>query len=315
MCLPPRGVDDAGAGVRLRSLLFVPADSERKYEKGCAVGADALILDLEDSVADRQKDAARKRVQSFLNAKTATDWQFFVRINPLDSGMLDEDLTAIVKPGLNGIVLPKADNADDLIALALQLDRQESASGMAHGSVKILVLATETPKAMFGLHSYAPAHPRLVGLTWGAEDLAAAIGASANRDQAGQWTFPYQVARAQALFAASAAGVAPIDTVYTDFRDPIGLEQDCEIARRDGFTGRLAIHPNQVSIINRAFSPSAEDVEHARRIVQLFAENPDVGTIGIDGRMYDVPHLKSAQRVLLTAGYDDPDAAPKPGFG
>jgi citrate lyase subunit beta / citryl-CoA lyase len=300
--------------MRLRSLLFIPADSERKYEKGCGIGADALVLDLEDSVADRQKDVARLLVQSCLASKIATDWKFFVRINPLDAGMTDEDLSAIVRPGLDAIMLPKANSADDLIDLALRLDGMEIANGLAQASVKIVVLATETPKAMFGLNSYIPAHPRLVGLTWGAEDLAAAIGATANRDQSGQWTFPYQVARTQALFAASAAGVAPIDTVYTDFRDPIGLEQDCEIARRDGFTGRLAIHPNQVAIINRAFSPSAEELEFARRVVQLFAENPDAGTIGIDGKMYDVPHLKSAQRVLAAAGYGEADDAVRPGF-
>jgi citrate lyase subunit beta / citryl-CoA lyase len=301
--------------MRLRSLLFIPADSERKYEKGREIGADALILDLEDSVAPSQKDGARTLVRSLIADKTDRDWKFLVRINPLDSGMTDEDLAAIVWPGLDAIMLPKADSAEDLVDLALRLDRLEATNGVPQGQIKIIVLATETPRAMFGLHSYTPAHPRLIGLTWGAEDLAAAIGASANRDQAGNWTFPYQVARTQALFAASAAGVAPIDTVYTDFRDPIGLEQDCEMARRDGFTGRLAIHPNQVSIINRAFSPSDEEVEHARRVVQLFAENPDAGTIGIDGKMYDVPHLKSAQRVLAAAGYGEPDDAPRPGFG
>jgi len=168
--------------------------------------------------------------------------------------------------------------------------------------VKIAVVATETPLAMFNLGSYTPPHPRLVGLTWGAEDLAAAIGATANKEKDGSWTFPYQLARAQCLFAAAAAGVAPIDTLYADFRDAEGLADNCRTARRDGFTGRLAIHPDQVAIINECFSPSADDVAHARRIVELFAAQPDAGTIGIDGKMYDIPHLKAAQRTLAAAG-------------
>lgn len=295
-------------------MLFVPADSERKFEKAAGIGADALILDLEDAVVASQKDGARRHVRSLLATATARDWAFFVRINPLDSGLVDDDLAAIVHPGLDGIILPKANSAADLADVAGRVADLEKARGMTSGTVKIVVLATETPAAMFTLHSYAPAHPRLIGLTWGAEDLAAAIGASANKDQAGNWTFPYQVARAQCLFAAAAAGVAAIDTVYTDFRDPIGLETDCEIARRDGFTGRLAIHPNQIAIINRAFSPSPEDIEHARRVVQLFAENPEAGAIGIDGKMYDIPHLRSARRVLALAGFDAPDDEARPGF-
>ncbi len=312
--MPPGCADDESPGVRLRSLLFVPADSERKFEKAAGIGADALILDLEDAVVASQKDAARQHVRALLAAAIARDWAFFVRINPLDSGLVDDDLDAIVHPGLDGIILPKANSAADLADVAGRVDDLEHARGLAPGTVKIVVLATETPAAMFTLHSYAPAYPRLIGLTWGAEDLAAAIGASANKDLAGNWTFPYQVARAQCLFAAAAAGVAAIDTVYTDFRDPIGLETDCETARRDGFTGRLAIHPNQIAIINRAFSPSPEDIEHARRVVQLFAENPDAGAIGIDGKMYDIPHLRSARRVLALAGFDAPDDEARPGF-
>lgn len=300
--------------MRLRSMLFVPGDSEKKFEKAAAIGADALILDLEDAVAPSQKDGARALVQSHLGVHPDRPWKFFVRVNPLDTGMTDDDLAAIVRPGLDGIMLPKADNADDVADLAERLDALETGTGMQPGSTRIVVIATETPAAMFGLQTYMNAHPRLVGLTWGAEDLAAVMGASANKDDAGNWTFPYQIARTHSLFAANAAGVLPIDTLYSDFRDPIGLEMDCEIARRDGFKGRLAIHPNQIAIINRAFTPSAAEIEHARRVVQLFAENPTAGTIGIDGKMYDIPHLKSAQKILAAAEDSLTDDAPRPGF-
>jgi citrate lyase subunit beta / citryl-CoA lyase len=310
--------------VRLRSLLFVPADSERKFQKASDVGADALILDLEDSVAPDQKPVARTHVQRILKSGVPRDWKFFVRINPLQSGLADDDLAAAVFEGLHGIVLPKAESNDDVIDLALRLDALEQQRGIAPGTIRIIVIATETPAAVFNVHTYAPAHPRLLALTWGAEDLSAELGAIATRDAAGNWTFPYQIARAHTLFAASACGVFPLDTVFTDFRDPIALEADCEIARRDGFTGRLAIHPAQVAIINRAFCPSADEIEHARRVVHLFAANPDAGVIGIDGKMYDIPHLKSARKTLVAAGFGLPvtglpdaglpDAGVRPGF-
>lgn len=300
--------------MRLRSMLFVPGDSERKFEKASGIGADALILDLEDAVALSQKDAARAFVQSRLSERGEHPWKFFVRVNPFDTGMTDEDLDAVIRPGIDGIVLPKPDSHDDVIDLSLRIDKIEARTGIVPGSTRIVVIATETPAALFGLHSYVKPHPRLIGMTWGAEDLAAVMGASANKDDAGNWTFPYQIARAHCLFAANAAGVIPLDTLYTDFRDPIGLEQDCEIARRDGFKGRIAIHPNQIAIINRAFTPSQAEIEHARRVVQLFAENPDAGTIGIDGKMYDIPHLKSAQKILAAVHDDTADDGPAPGF-
>ena len=288
--------------MRLRSLLFVPGDSERKFAKAQGSGADALILDLEDSVAPSQKDAARAHVASLLDGSATRAWRFFVRSNPFDTGLTAADLAAVVKPGLDGLLVPKAEGGHDIVRLGAMLDELEAAAGMPVGSVKIAVVATETPLAMFNLASYTPAHPRLVGLTWGAEDLAAAIGATANRGVDGAWTFPYQVVRAQCLFAAAAAGVAPIDTLFANFRDADALAADCRAARRDGFTGRLAIHPDQVAIINDCFSPSAADVAHARRVVDLFAAQPDAGTIGIDGKMYDLPHLKAAQRTLAAAG-------------
>jgi citrate lyase subunit beta/citryl-CoA lyase len=206
-------------------------------------------------------------------------------------------------------VIPKANGAADIAEIAGKLDGLEAAAGMEVGSVRIAVVATETPLAMFNLHSYTPPHPRLVGLTWGAEDLGAAIGATDNKEPDGSWTFPYQVARAQCLFAAAAAGVAPIDTLYGNFRDAEGLEADCRKARRDGFLGRIAIHPDQVDTINRCFSPSEEEVAQARRIVDAFAANPELGTIGIDGKMFDIPHLKAAHKTLAAAGEpSDPSA-------
>lgn len=284
--------------MRLRSMLFVPGDSARKFARGAASGADALILDLEDAVAPSKKDDARAHVAELLATQVDRPFAFFVRVNPFDTGLTLADLVAVVRPGLRGLVLSKADGAHDLVRLSHHLDALEAARGLEAGVVRVVVVATETPVAVFNLASYAPAHPRLAGLTWGAEDLGAAVGATANKDDDGRWTDPYRLARARALFAAAAAGVAPIDTLYADYRDGEGLAADCRTARRDGFTGRLAIHPDQVAIINRCFEPSDEDMAHARAVVAAFAEQPDAGTVGIDGRMYDLPHLKAARRTL-----------------
>lgn len=288
--------------MRLRSLLFVPGDSERKFAKARGAGADALILDLEDAVAPSMKDAARAQISAWLDDRALRDWAFFVRVNPFDTGLTLSDLAAVVKPGLDGILVPKANGAADIVRLGHYLDALEARAGMVPNSVGIAVVATETPAAMFALGSYAPAHPRLVGLTWGAEDLAAAIGATGNKGADGDWAFPYRIARASCLFAAASAGVAPIDTLFADFRDAAGLEASCRAARADGFTGRIAIHPDQVATINRCFSPSDEERAEARRIVDAFAAQPDAGTLGIDGKMYDIPHLKAAQRTLAAAG-------------
>lgn len=288
--------------MRLRSLLFVPGDSEKKFTRAAQGAADVLILDLEDAVAPAMKRQARAMVTGWLNRADDVAAHLFVRVNPLVSGLIEDDLAAVVRPGLAGILVPKANGAQDIAAIARMLDGCEAAAGLAQGTVNIMAVATETPLAMFHLGSYTPPHPRLAGLTWGAEDLAAAIGATANKEGDGAWTFPYQVARAHCLFAAAAAGVAPVDTLYADFRDAAGLEADCRRARRDGFLGRIAIHPDQVEIINRCFSPSAEEVAEAHRIVGIFAANPDLGTVGIDGRMFDIPHLKAAQKILAAAG-------------
>ncbi len=280
-------------------MLFVPGDSARKFARADGIGADALILDLEDAVAPEKKAYARDHVAGLIGP--ARPWSCFVRVNPLDSGLTLADLAAVVRPGLDGIVVPKAEGAADVARFGHYLDALEARCGMAAGAVKIVVVATETPAAMFALGGYAPAHPRLAGLTWGAEDLAAALGATGNKAPDGAWRFPFQVARAQCLFAAAAAGVAPLDTLYADFRDGAGLSADCRAARADGFTGRLAIHPDQVATINAGFAPSPADIAHARRVVDAFAASPGAGTIGIDGAMYDLPHLKAARRTLAAA--------------
>jgi len=284
--------------MKLRSLLFVPGDSERKFVKATGVGADALILDLEDSVAPPQKYAARGRVAELLSDASPRNWSFFVRVNALDTGLALDDLAAVTRPGLDAILIPKANDADDIVRFGHYLDALETKAGMPVGSVKIAVVATETAKAMFGLGSYTPVLSRLVALTWGAEDLAAALGATDNKEGDGAWTFPYQIARAQCLFAAAGAETTAIDTIYANFRDLQGLELDCRRSRRDGFLGRMAIHPDQVETINRCYTPSEQEVAHARRIVEAFEANPDAGTLGIDGKMVDIPHLKAARKTL-----------------
>lgn len=287
--------------MKLRSLLFVPADSERKFTKAREVGADALILDLEDSVAPSRKPAARAIVEKLLEDKSPRDWSFFVRVNGLETGLTLEDLAAIVKPGLDALLIPKTNGATDLERIGHYLDALEAKVGMKPCAVKFAIVSTETPKAMFNLGSYVPAHPRLVGLTWGAEDLAAALGAIDNKEGDGAWTFPYKVARAHCLFAAAAAEVSPLDTLYANFKDPEGLERDCRASRRDGFTGRIAIHPDQIATINRCYAPSEAEISQARKIVDAFEANPGAGTLGIDGKMYDIPHLKAARKTLDSA--------------
>ena len=293
---------DGGAesDMRLRSLLFVPGDSERKFARARDCGADALILDLEDSVAPSEKAKARARLAALIEHDPRRAWTFMVRVNALDTGLTLDDLAAVVKPGLDALLIPKVNGAADLERIGSHLDELEAKAGMGPGSVKLAIVATETPKAMFALGSYAPAHPRLIALTWGADDLSAALGATDNKEPDGSWTFPYQLARAQCLFAASAAEVAPIDTIYADFRDLEGLERDCRRSRRDGFVGRLAIHPDQVTAINRTYAPSEAEVAHARKIVAAFDANPGSGALGVEGKMVDLPHLKAARKILAS---------------
>lgn len=273
----------------LKSLLFVPGDRPDRMAKAALTQADALILDLEDSVTLAAKPAARAAIATFLAEPRRQ--ALFVRVNPLDSGMIGDDLAAIVPAGPDGIVLPKAEGGASLAALAAMLPQ----------TIAIIPIATETPAAIFALGSYGDITPQLCGLTWGAEDLPAAIGATAAREDDGGYTAPYQLARALTLFGAHAAGVAAIETVYPDFRDEAGLAAYAARGRRDGFGGMMAIHPAQVPIINTAFSPSAAEIAQAERIVALFAANPGAGALSLDGRMVDAPHLKAAQRVLRGA--------------
>ncbi|MEG3125838.1 HpcH/HpaI aldolase/citrate lyase family protein [Sphingomonas sp. GB1N7] len=271
---------------RLRSLLFVPGDRPDRMEKGLALGADALILDLEDAVAPSAKPAAREMIAAFL--RTERRATLFVRINPLDSGLSDDDLAAVLPARPDGIMLPKAEGGASLATLDAKLS----------GDTMILPIASETAAAIFAMGSYGGVTPRLAGLTWGAEDLPAAIGATTSREPDGSYTAPYQLARSLTLFGAHAAGVPAIETVYPDFRDLDGLAAYAARGRRDGFTGMMAIHPSQVAVINAAFSPSESEIAHARAVVALFAANPKAGALALDGKMVDAPHLKSARALL-----------------
>ena len=289
--------------MKLRSMLFVPADSDRKLAKSLGTAADALILDLEDSVADARKALARGLAAEFIAAHAATlVAKVFVRINPLDTAFAMADLAAVVMPGLAGIMLPKTRSAADVARLGHGLDALEAHAGLGPGSVRIVPVATETAEAMLTMQTYATPMARLAGLTWGAEDLSTAIGAAANREEDGSWSPLYQLANSLCLCAAAAAGVPAIDTLHADFRDGAGLAAACRASRRRGFRGRLAIHPDQVAIINDAYTPSEAELAHARRIVDAFAAQPHAGALSIDGVMIDKPHLTQARRTLGLTG-------------
>lgn len=281
----------------IRSFLFVPADSERKLAKAADAGSDALILDLEDSVAAAARPAARKLAREYLQGGD----NIWVRINPIDTDDAALDLEAVMPAAPAGIVLPKPRSAAAAIQLAAQLDEYETRHGIEAGTTRILPLCTEHPAALFSLHGYIAATPRLAGLSWGAEDLSAAVGAASNRDDNGNWLPTYEMARSLCLLAAAAAEVAAVDTVYTDFKNTAGLQRYAANARRDGFSGMLAIHPAQIEAINAAFVPTADELQRAAKIVALFDANPDAGTIGLDGKMIDRPHLVQARRLLSMA--------------
>jgi len=284
-----------------RSLLFAPGDSERKVAKAGASGADLVLLDLEDAVAEANKDEARALVAQHLRTADRAQPQW-VRINPLDGAHALADLAAVVPARPDGIMLPKATRAE-AERLHHYLTALEAAAGLPQGGIRTIVVATETAPALFGLGDYAGC-PRLAALTWGAEDSATALGATDNRDENGEYDFPYQLFRALCLAGAAAAQVTPVETIHGDFRDLAGLEKVAVRARRAGFRGMLAIHPEQVPVINRAFSPSEAEIAHAERIVAAFAANPGAGTIGLDGAMLDMPHLKRAQAVLAMRRID-----------
>lgn len=270
-----------------RSWLFVPADSEKKIAKALASAADAVILDLEDSVAEARKGEAR-RIAADMLGEAGKGPQRWVRINPLDSGLADADLAAVRDLPIDGVVLPKAETGADVARLAEMI---------AGSAFRIHAVATETAASLFGLDTYAGA-PRLAAMSWGAEDLSAALGASSKYDADGALSFTYRMARSLCLAGAVAAGVQPVDGVFADFRDAAGLHAEAAAARREGFTGKLAIHPDQIVPINAAFTPSDAEVAAATAIVALFAANPEAGTLALGGRMLDRPHLLQAQRLL-----------------
>ncbi len=284
-----------------RSLLFVPGDSEKKIAKSETVPADLIIFDLEDAVAADARPEARLRVRDYLKARHDRSAALYVRINPLDTEDAPKDLDIVMEGAPDGIVLPKAHAPADVRTLEKLLDAAEKKHGVTKGATRILPVATETPAALFTLGEYRHAATRLAGLTWGAEDLAAAVGAMSKAGDNNEWSDPFALARSLCLFAASAAGVQAIDTLYADFRDAAGLAASAARARRDGFTGKLAIHPGQVETINAAFTPSAEEIDEARAIIELFAANPQAGALSHKGRMVDMPHLVQARKILALA--------------
>ncbi len=287
----------------MRSLLFVPADSAQKLGKALGCGADALILDLEDSVAPERKEAARAGAAAFL-AQTRPLQQrprLIVRINGLATGLSDADLDAVVPARPDAVMLPKAEGGASVVHVDAKLCAREALNGLPEGAIQVVAIATETASALFVAGTYRNASPRLAALPWGAEDLSAELGAEASRDAQGKFLDPYRLARALCLAAAAAANVPALDTVYVDFRNEAGLRRECEEARRDGFTGKMAIHPGQVATINDVFTPAPAAVARAQAIIAAFAATPGAGVIGIDGVMYDRPHLAKAERLLARA--------------
>jgi citrate lyase subunit beta/citryl-CoA lyase len=283
----------------LRSLLFVPADSEKKLAKAKSSAADALILDLEDSVTAENRPAARSLSADYINRADGRGPMLFVRINAVGTPDCEADLDAIVAAAPVCLVVPKPDSPQTLVELDWLIGEREARAGLPRGQIKVLSVASETPQAVLNLMQYTNVPPRLCALTWGAEDLSAALGATGNRDSDGEFLFTYRVVRSLCLIAAKAAGVAAIETLHADFRDEKGLKRAARAAQREGFTGMLAIHPAQVDPINAAFTPSAEDVEHAKKVVAAFAGG--AGVASLDGKMLDQPHLKQAQHILSLA--------------
>lgn len=288
----------------MRSLLFTPADSERKLAKGVSSGADVILIDLEDSIAPEPdaKAAARASAAAFIESRRGKPDTppFYVRINDLDSGFADDDLAAVVPARPAGIMLPKPRSNDDVRALAGKLDALERDAGL-DDRLSILVIAIERPEALLNAASFQDADPRVTGYSWGSEDLAASLGAHSSRDAGSAYREPVALARTLCLCAAASAGVHALDTVYTDFRDPEGLERSALQAAQDGFSGKMAIHPDQVPVINAAFTPETGEIDEARRIVAAFEAEPGAGVINMDGRMVDRPHLEHARKVLQRA--------------
>jgi len=284
----------------MRSLLFIPGDSPKKLEKAVTCGADAVIVDLEDAISPERKAQARDITLGFLKEAVSVPTRptLLVRINGLQTGLIDADLDAVVAGRPDGIMLPKAEGGAAVSHCDAKLTAREAIHGLPEGHIGIVAIATETAAAIFLAGTYGGSSKRLKGLTWGAEDLSVELGAEANRDAQGNFLAPYQLARSLCLAGAAAAQVQAIDTVYIDFRNEAGLRRECEEARRDGFTGKMAIHPAQVAVINEVFTPTPEAIAHAQAVIAAFAADPGAGTIGIGGRMYDRPHLERAKQLL-----------------
>jgi len=287
----------------MRSLLFIPADDERKLAKGVGSGADALILDLEDSVAAARKAPARPICAAYVAATRALAVRplLYVRINALDTPYWEDDLAGVMPAGPDGIVLPKARSGEDVHKLSIALHHAEERAGHTAGATRIIPLATEVPIAVLNMATFVGASTRLAGLSWGAEDLSGAVGAEANREPDGSWTPPYMLARSLCLFTAVAAGAQPIDTVFVNFRDAEGFRREAAAAARDGFTGKMAIHPSQVPAINELFTPKPADVAWAEEVVKVFSDNPEAGVVAIRGQMVDRAHVVRAERILARA--------------
>jgi citrate lyase subunit beta/citryl-CoA lyase len=288
----------------MRSWLFIPADDEKKLGKGVTSGADVLLLDLEDAVAPSRKADARAVCADYIRATKSLPKRprLVVRINALDTPYWADDLAGVVAAGPDGVMLPKPRGGADVHTLSVALDHAEQSAGIAAGSIKIIAIATETPLSMINMSTYVGASARLDALTWGAEDLSAAIGARTNREADGRtWTSPFRLARDMCLMTAVAANALPIDTVYVNFRDGEGLRLEAEEASRDGFVGKMAIHPNQVAILNEVFTPKPEELAFAEEIIAAFRDNPAAGVVGIRGKMIDKAHLALAERLMARA--------------
>jgi citrate lyase subunit beta/citryl-CoA lyase len=288
----------------MRSLLFVPADGGSKLDKAFGSGADAVILDLEDSIAPERKGQARAAALDFLESAQPKEDRprLLVRINGLDTGMTDADLDAVVPGKPDAILFPKAEGGASVTHLDAKLTAREAIAGLPEGHIKILAQAVESAAGFFLAGTLRNCSARLIGLTWGPEDLSAELGAETNRDAAGELTEPYRLARSMCLYGAAAAKVPAIETIHVDFRNAEVLRCDTELSRRDGFSGRLAIHPAQVPVINEVFTPSPEQIAKAKAVVAAFAAQPGAGTVGIDGKMFDRPHLLRAQALLARIG-------------
>ena len=284
----------------MRSLLFIPGDSPKKLDKGLGSGADALLLDLEDSISPQRKAEARATTLAFLKEAVPVKDRprIYVRINGFATGLTDADLDVIVAGRPDGIMFPKAEGGTAVTHCDAKITAREAMHGLPEGSLDIIAIATETAQAIFLAGTYGGSSKRLKGLTWGAEDLSVELGAEANRDKDGHFLAPYQLARSLCLAGAGAAQVQAIDTVYIDFRNEAGFRRECEEAKRDGFTGKMLIHPAQVAVTNEVFTPKPEAIERAKAVVAAFEANPGAGTIGIGGVMYDRPHLERARQLL-----------------